>query len=53
MSITFVLFHFFFYFNNNLPLVFKLRPNLSLCSQASSFYDRFFDMDIFVHYGPK
>ncbi len=30
-----------------------MRPNLSLCSQASSFYDRFYDMDIFVHYGPK
>ncbi len=27
-----------------------MRPNLSLCSQASNFYDRFFYMDIFVHY---
>ncbi len=30
-----------------------MRPNLTLCSQASNFYDRFFDMDIFVHYEPK
>ncbi len=29
-----------------------MRPNLSLYSQASNFYDSFFDMDIFVHYGP-
>uniref|UniRef100_A0A673H050 RAB guanine nucleotide exchange factor (GEF) 1, like n=1 Tax=Sinocyclocheilus rhinocerous TaxID=307959 RepID=A0A673H050_9TELE len=37
-------FHFlnFFYFNNNLPWVFfKMRPNLTLCSQASHFYDSF------------
>ncbi len=30
-----------------------MRPHLSLCSQAYNVYDRFFDMDIFVHYGPK
>ncbi len=30
------------YFNNNLPwFFFKMRPNWSLCSQASNFYDIF------------
>ncbi len=49
----FLTFYTFFYFNNSLPWVFfKMRINLSLCSQASNLYDRFFYMDIFVHCGP-